>query len=230
MKTILPTHTERSDAGARIHAAGLGASAPSPRFRPQVRHAHGWQLRLSSTPGGAGASRRARFPGEVPGWLTADEGLALYYLALGRRVLEVGSYCGRSTACMGQAAVHVHAVDSFEYLSPEQPPRPCLSVRERFFRTLRDYGLESRVTLVQQRFDEGALHALPGPFDLEFIDADHGYETTAAQASLALGLLREGSVIAFHDYGRWPGVTRAVNERWGRSRRRLVGKLMVIEP
>ena len=63
-----------------------------------------------------------------------------------------------------------------------------------------------------------------------YIDADHGYETTAAQASLALGLLREGSPIAFHDYGRWPGVTRAVNERWGQSRRRLVGTLMVIYP
>jgi predicted O-methyltransferase YrrM len=166
----------------------------------------------------------------VPGWLTAVEGLALYRLARGRRVLEVGSYCSRSTACLAQSALHVYAVDSFEYLSRDQPPGRGASVRERFLRTLRDYGLEARVTLVQRRFDEAALADLPGEFDLAFIDSDHGYETTVAQASLALQLLRPGSPIAFHDYGRFPGVTRAADECLPGQPRKRVDTLMVIGP
>jgi predicted O-methyltransferase YrrM len=166
----------------------------------------------------------------VPGWLSADEGLALYRLARGRRVLEVGCYCGRSTACLGQSALHVYAVDSFEYLGRDQPPGRGGSVRERFFRTLRDYGLEARVTLVQRKFEESAPAGLPAEFDFAFIDADHGYATTVAQAALAIGLLAPGSPIAFHDYGRFPGVTRAVDECLAGRPRKLVGTLMVIGP
>src|SRR5690606_30630361 len=46
-----------------------------------------------------------RFPSDVQGWLSYREGKTLYDLARGKRVLEIGSYCGRSTICLAQSAV-----------------------------------------------------------------------------------------------------------------------------
>jgi protein-L-isoaspartate O-methyltransferase len=39
------------------------------------------------------------------------EGKALAEMARGKRVLEVGSYCGLSTVCMARTAKHVVSVD-----------------------------------------------------------------------------------------------------------------------
>jgi len=59
----------------------------------------------------------------VPGWSPADELLALYTMALATAhitgdVLEIGSWCGRSTAVLGHAVRvtgrgNVHAIDPF---------------------------------------------------------------------------------------------------------------------
>lgn len=66
--------------------------------------------------------RIARIMDSVPGWTPADELLGLHALAvatapLGGDILEIGSWCGRSTAVLGHAAAeaggHVWAVDLF---------------------------------------------------------------------------------------------------------------------
>jgi hypothetical protein len=44
------------------------------------------------------------FPFDVEGWLTPAEGKELARIAAGKRVLEVGSYCGLSTICMARTA------------------------------------------------------------------------------------------------------------------------------
>lgn len=68
-------------------------------------------------------ARIARISEAVPGWTPADQLLALHMLAvttapLGGDVLEIGSWCGRSTAILGHAVQtsgvgHVYAVDLF---------------------------------------------------------------------------------------------------------------------
>ncbi len=42
---------------------------------------------------------------DVRGWLNDDEGRLLAKYAEGKRVLEVGSYCGRSTIWMARALI-----------------------------------------------------------------------------------------------------------------------------
>ena len=68
-------------------------------------------------------ARIARIMESVPGWTPADQLLALHLLAvatahLGGDVLEIGSWCGRSTAVLGHAVGafgrgHVWAIDLF---------------------------------------------------------------------------------------------------------------------
>jgi hypothetical protein len=66
--------------------------------------------------------RIARIIETVPGWTPPDELLALHLLAvatapMGGDILEIGSWCGRSTAVLGHAVAetggHVWAVDLF---------------------------------------------------------------------------------------------------------------------
>jgi len=51
-----------------------------------------------------------------------------------------------------------------------------------------------------------------GAVDLVFVDGSHAYEYVLCDSRNALKMLRlEGGVILWHDYGGWPGVTRALN-------------------
>lgn len=69
--------------------------------------------------------RIARLVESVPGWTPPDQLLALHTLAvatshLGGDVMEIGSWCGRSTAVLGHAvettrAGHVWAIDLFPH-------------------------------------------------------------------------------------------------------------------
>ena len=69
------------------------------------------------------AARVERIIKTVPGWTPADQLLALHVLAvttspLGGDIMEIGSWCGRSTAVLGHAVTtagvgHVWAIDLF---------------------------------------------------------------------------------------------------------------------
>jgi predicted O-methyltransferase YrrM len=52
-----------------------------------------------------------------------------------------------------------------------------------------------------------------GTIDFVFVDASHAYRYVVNDSLVALKLLSEdGGVIVWHDYGRWDGVTRALND------------------
>lgn len=53
----------------------------------------------------------------------------------------------------------------------------------------------------------------PYEADFVFVDGSHTYEYVMSDSEKALGLLpNDGGVVLWHDYGEWPGVTRALNE------------------
>jgi hypothetical protein len=152
------------------------------------------------------------FPHDVRGWLTVTEGTALAKLAQGKRVLEIGSYCGRSTICMAKTAESVLAVDFFD---GRATPNPCETSNE-FFENLERYGVISKVETCHPEAK------LPMPkYDLVFIDGNHDQEFVEADIEKSLSVLAPGGLIAFHDYrtapgecdGGWdPGVTASVNK------------------
>lgn len=153
-----------------------------------------------------------RFPHDVDGWLSYDEGKALAELARGKRVLEIGSYCGRSTICLAQTGESVFAVDPHD---GRGTPRPR-HTRAEFESNLERYGVADKVSIHADTCD-----AETAGFALVFIDGAHDYESVTADIKCSLPLLADGGLLAFHDYrqfpgqydGRWDeGVTKAVDE------------------
>lgn len=163
---------------------------------------------------------------DVPGWLTDDEGRLLSKLAQGRRVLEVGCYCGRSTVWLARTAREVYSVDTFD--SSYCPTRG--DTRAEFDRTVQRYGLAHKVTARRGNFEDLAP-SLPGEFDLILVDASHDHASVARDIRLCLPLLALGGRMVFHDYGRPadPGVKMAVDEAFGPQTPK-VGSLAVVTP
>lgn len=145
------------------------------------------------------------FPREIPGWLTPNEGKALAELARGKRVLEIGSYCGLSTVCMARTATHVTAMD---YFDGRGTPQPGDTLPE-FHKNIERYGLSGKVVAVHPD-DE-----LPkSDYDVVFIDGAHEYEAVAADVDKAIRALATAGLLAFHDFKHpsHPGIERVVDD------------------
>lgn len=145
------------------------------------------------------------FPQEIPGWLLESEGKALAELAKGKRVVEIGSYCGLSTVCMGRTAEHVTAVD---YFDGRGTPSPADTLPP-FKANLARYGLTEKVTICH------ADSEIPLPeYDLAFIDGAHDYHWVANDINRCLAVLKPDGLLAFHDFKHpsHPGIELAVDE------------------
>lgn len=133
------------------------------------------------------------FPRDIPGWLCEDEGKALAELARGKRVLEIGSYCGLSTICLARTAEHVTAVD---YFDGRATPKPRGTFDE-FKANIERYGVADRVEVCHPDAE------IPLPeYDLAFIDGNHRREAVEQDIEKALAVLKPDGLIAFHDYSR----------------------------
>lgn len=147
------------------------------------------------------------FPWEIDGWLHPEEGKSLAELCRGKRVLEIGSYCGLSTVCIARTAKHVTAVDYFDGRGTPLPQ----DTEERFRQNITRYGLQDKVAISHPE------DALPGMYDVAFIDGAHDYESVLADIEKARSVLTPGGLLLFHDYAQGectqnPGVCMAVNE------------------
>lgn len=143
------------------------------------------------------------FP-DVPGWLNDDEGRLLAKYAEGHDVLEIGSYCGRSTIWMARVAESVHAVDTWDGRGT-----PCpRNTLDPFMENVTRHGVLDKITTVKgplASVKRGETNGIPfevdlGKFGFAFIDGDH----TRVQEDVneVLPLLLPGARIAFHDYQR----------------------------
>lgn len=128
------------------------------------------------------------------GWLSAAEADELAQLGRGKRVLELGSYKGRSTVVLAAVATQVVSIDLHQ---------PFWFLGELYEGTFDDYfanvrGLETVVSIVGP-FAIARLFR-PDAFDLVFVDGVHDYEN--ARADLALAFEFKATVTA-HDWGRY---------------------------
>jgi predicted O-methyltransferase YrrM len=175
---------------------------------------------------------------DTSGWLTDDEATALGDLARGLRVVEIGSYLGRSTIALAQTAKHVLAVDHHRG-SPEHQPggqhhdpelvfEGVFTTFPGFVANLRAANVERRVSVLVAQ--AGMLWSLIQPgWEMVFIDGGHGYQQVIADFQLAQWLLKAKGQIVFHDFGVWPGVTMAVLDiANGRELVRPAGSLAVL--
>lgn len=150
------------------------------------------------------------YPSDIRGWLTEAEARALAALARGKRVCEIGSYCGKSAISMAQTALHVTCIDPFD--ARATPDHGDDTLPELLAHTTR-YGVAEKVTPLRGTSAEIAPTMPAESFDLVFVDGAHDYDSVLADARAAARLLAPGGLLAFHDYRSPidPDVTRAVD-------------------
>ncbi|MCZ0995602.1 class I SAM-dependent methyltransferase [Streptomyces noursei] len=153
------------------------------------------------------------------GFMPVDEGLALYAAAgeaaaLGLPLVEIGSYCGRSTLLLAEAAraagVMAVTVDhhrgseeqqpGWEYHDPEvvDPVVGRMDTLPAFRRTLHAAGLEDRVIALVGRSPQIAA-LWQAPAGLVFIDGGHTDEHATADYEGWAPRVAEGGLLVIHD-------------------------------
>jgi len=152
------------------------------------------------------------------GFLEKEEGDHLYRVALAAAplgpCLEIGSYCGKSTVCIGtacrEAGQVLFSVDHHqgseeqqpgqEYFDPElfDPVAGRIDTLRCFRDTLARAGLEDTVVSIVCR-SELAARAWGTPLSLVFIDGGHSLETVSADCRNWSPHLMPGGWLMFHD-------------------------------
>lgn len=182
----------------------------------------------------------------IKGWLEEDEaelliGATSYVLdelAKAHAVVEVGSYCGRSTVVLGSVVKALSPEGKLFAIDPHQGTvgaldqglkggAPTLKI---FRRNIVAANLKAIVQEIRQYSFEVDWNL---PISLLLIDGLHDYINVARDFFHFESWVVPGGYIAFHDYADYyPGVKAFVNEILGGGRYRKVqqaGSMMVVE-
>lgn len=171
----------------------------------------------------------------VKGYLTYNEALALcgYLTGIagkrkGIKVVEIGSFMGRSTCAMGTAArkygATVYAIDPFG--GKREASGGLKDTYDTFIANITSLNLEKVVVPVREFSHDVDWREEIG---LLFIDGGHTYQSVSSDFYKFGPFVQPDGVIAFHDYGKygipntfgfgrktdftpWPDVTRFVDE------------------
>src|SRR5690242_18817410 len=151
---------------------------------------------------------------DVPGWLTDEEGEALYELAKrcdGRGVIaEIGSWKGKSTICLGLGSragdnVRIYAID------------PHADYRFGDFKTnLELAGLTDLVTPIAS-LSQPAADDFHEPIELLFVDGSHEEALVREDFDKWVPKVVDDRWVAFHDTTWTAGPRRVVGDRVYRS-------------
>jgi predicted O-methyltransferase YrrM len=152
---------------------------------------------------------------DVPGWLSDEEGEALYEYAracTGKGVIvEIGSWKGKSTICLGLGSragkgVKIFAVD------------PHADYRHGDFKdNIERAGISDLVTPVKGLSQE-VVSDFDEPIELLFVDGSHEEDDVRDDFEQWVPKVVEGGVVAFHDTTWHAGVRRVVAEKIYSSR------------
>lgn len=155
----------------------------------------------------------ARKVESIFGWIDANERDYLYSLAKNCRqgvIVEIGSFKGKSSTCLGLGSLHgfqvpVFAIDPFEpyfdaILEVEFPN----SLSE-FQSNIRRVGLDGIVRPIKMTSKEAAI-SFRDPIGLLFIDGCHDFGVISSDLSTWTPKLVPGGILAVHDCapgGNW---------------------------
>jgi len=152
----------------------------------------------------------------VAGWLSSKEMLALYRLAGmlpdRARVLEIGSYRGRSTSLLGGAirctSKELYCLDPWrdyeqQGIRAEDPTADRLAptdfgILEDFLRQTEQFSPRMRILRGSTTDFKDLLPA--GFFDLIFVDGAHDYYSVVNDIRISLRSLKSGGILCGHDF------------------------------
>jgi predicted O-methyltransferase YrrM len=230
---LFPVHVGATLAFVRSRP-GLRITAAEPRYWPRLRF-------LARIPGVREVAlwncvihvERVAAPDGVQGWLTGEQAARLAEAAArvpdGGRIVEIGSYHGRSTIVLARAGGSVVAIDP--HAGNDRGPQQWTgtaeegqSDHETFVRNLRAAGVAERVRHVRRPSQE-ALDAVEGPVDLLYVDGAHRFRPAAADIVRWGDRVAPGGTLLIHDAFSSVGVTLAVGRHLLAGRRfRYVGR------
>ncbi len=152
------------------------------------------------------------------GWLTEDQARRLFERAReGGRIVEIGSFRGRSAIVMAQAAAdrgELVAIDP--HAGGDRGPREIAAQADRgdadfdaFHANLERAGVEGRVRHVR-RFSADAHAEVTGPFDLLYVDGAHSYGPARDDLARWGARVRPGGHMLVHDSFSAVGLTLAI--------------------
>ena len=153
---------------------------------------------------------------DVPGWLTDEEGEALYELArscTGKGVIvEIGSWKGKSTVCLGVGsqdgeAVPVYAID------------PHADYRFGDFKTNVERARIAELVRPIAALSQPAADDFVEPIELLFVDGSHEYDLVLEDFEKWVPKVVDGGWVAFHDTTWTAGPRKVVGHAIYRSRR-----------
>jgi MMP 1-O-methyltransferase len=153
---------------------------------------------------------------DVPGWLTDEEGEALYELArscTGKGVIvEIGSWKGKSTVCLGVGSqdgggVPVYAID------------PHADYRFGDFKTNVERARIAELVRPIASLSQAAADDFDEPIELLFVDGSHEYDLVLEDFEKWVPKVVDGGWVAFHDTTWTAGPRKVVGHGVYRSHR-----------
>ena len=165
---------------------------------------------------------------EVSGYFDSD---LVYKLSIktapeNATFVEIGTWKGKSTSCMGQLIkksnkdIKFYAIDTFEGSDEswhqewiEHLNKNGSSLFLEYEQNLKLCNVYDVVNTIQSTSIEASKHFEDESIDFIFIDASHDYENVLADITAWYPKLKPGGLIAGDDYAPcWGGVIQAVNE------------------
>lgn len=160
-------------------------------------------------------------------YTTRGELETLYRLASelppGSNIVELGSYLGASTCFLAAGlATNGGTLVAIDMWKNETMPDGLRDTFTDFQRNIA--GVASRVRVLRKRTAEITAEDVQPPVHLAFIDADHSYEATKADAEAMAPHLAPQGLLVFHDATTFEGVGKAVGELLASGEWVLVGR------
>ena len=158
---------------------------------------------------------------DVEGWMTPGQARRLWTCARtvrpGRRIVEIGSFRGRSMIVLASAAepgVELVAIDP--HAGNDRGPHEFEGFEEQaaddhdvFIANLEQAGVRDRVRHVR-KFSHDALGDVPGEIDLLYIDGAHRFKPALDDIKRWSAKVRPGGDLLIHDSFSSVGVTGAI--------------------
>ncbi len=144
-------------------------------------------------------------------------------VASGALIVEIGTFDGRTTlnlAVNAPAASRVVTLDlppadrALFSLAPGERQYVDKPVPGARFRAAAPPWSTAAGRITQALGDSATFDWSPwrGQAGLVFVDGSHAYDYARKDSETAFGLVAPGGMVLWHDYGRWEGVTRALEE------------------
>lgn len=156
---------------------------------------------------------------------TSSEGLRDLIKELGNtkemRMIEIGSFIGESTIIFAEHFKEVIAIDPFQPDYHKEDPTSRFNFDEVYDEYMRRTSPFPNIKTLRLTSDDAVKELNSETYDFIYVDGIHTYEQVKIDIDNYLPLVKEGGIIGGHDYGpHWPGVNKAVDEKFGQPDKR----------